>query len=272
MTDIAGERSRLDVQGLDIIRREAWGARQDYTSTRRVNRPARWLFLHISVTGVPAQTFSAEASAIRVIESIGQQRFGIGCSYNAFSCQSGRLYEGQPLTRRGAHTVNDEGNPLFPDGSLNYDARALCIPQNVGDAVTDDQIDSAAKWGAAVIRAGEAVPGAKWYGHRDVAAKSCPGDKGYARLAELNTLTRRYETDGLEPAPPPSPPDEEEELDMLIVHPASTASYFLFTGDKLVYLPSTTDIRAHQGAGVKTVNVSDRQWAIYRSAYTVVQE
>lgn len=198
MTDIAGERARLAAQGLDIVLREQWGAVQDYSSDRRVNRPARWFFLHISVTADPADTFAAEAAACRFVERIGQERFKIGCSYNAGAMQSGRLYEMQPLTRRGAHTVNDEGDPRFPAGSLNYDARALVLVQNLQDAVTDAQIDAAARWAAAAIRAGEVVPGAVWFGHRDVSAKSCPGDQGYARLGQLNALTRHYEAHGLQ--------------------------------------------------------------------------
>jgi hypothetical protein len=208
MVDIAGERARLRGQGLHMTLREQWGARQSYTSDRRVNRPASWLFLHISVTGDPADTPGAEAAACRTVESIGQQRFGIGCSYNAGVMQSGRLYEMQPLTRRGAHTVNDLVNPNLPRGSLNYSARALVLVQNVQDAVTDAQIHAAARWGAALCRSGEAVRGARWYGHRDVTRKSCPGDKGYARLAELNRLTRHYEAHGL------GATQEEDDMDL----------------------------------------------------------
>jgi N-acetylmuramoyl-L-alanine amidase len=197
VTDIAGERARLAAQGLVITTREQWGAQQAYTSARTVNRPARWLFLHITVTADPADTVAAESAACRQVEAIGQARFGIGWSYNAGAMQSGRLYEGQPLTRRGAHTVNDKPNPSFPTGSLNYDARALAIVQNIQDAVTDAQIDSAARWGAALRRSGEAVGNARWYGHRDVTAKSCPGPIAYARLAELNALTDHYTNVGL---------------------------------------------------------------------------
>jgi len=203
VTDIAGERARLAAQGLEIITREQWVAHQDYTSDRAVNRPAQWLFLHITVTDDPADTTNAEAAACRQVEEIGQERFGIGWSYNAGVMQSGRLYEGQPLTRRGAHTVNDKPNPNFPTGTLNYDARALALVQNVQDAVTDAQIDSAARWGAALRRSGEAIANADWFGHRDVTAKSCPGDIAYARLGELNSLTDYYTQYGLVPVTPP---------------------------------------------------------------------
>lgn len=220
MTDIAGERARLAAQRLSIIYRETWGARQSYASDRRVNRPAKWLFLHITVTAVPDPVLTSEYWACRTVEQIGQSRFGIGWSYNAGVMQSGRLYEGQPLTRRGAHTVNDKVNPNFPAGSLNYDARACALVQNVQDAVTPAQIHAAAKWGAALRRSGEAIPTARWYGHRDVTFKACPGDKGYALLGELNRLTDHYTAVGLAPTPPP--PQEDDDMDSLIYETIKT--------------------------------------------------
>ena len=209
MTDIVRERRLLAAQGLDIIPREQWDARQSYTSARTVEEPARWFFLHISVTSDPADEPAAEAAACRTVEAIGQQRFGIGCSYNAGTMQSGRLYEMQPLTRRGAHTVNDKGVFGFPK-SLNYAGRACVLVQNVQDAVTDAQTDSAARWAAAQIRAGLARPDARWYGHRDFAWKACPGDAGYGRLPELRSLTAHYVKAGLDPTPAPVPPRGDE--------------------------------------------------------------
>lgn len=200
MTDIAGERQRLRDVGLEIEYRETWGARQSYTSDRRVNRPARWLFLHIAVITAPLRTVPAERAAMQLIERIGESRFGIGWSYNVGACQSGRLYEGQPLTRRGAHTVNDLPNPNFPRGSLNYDARACVLPQNVGDEVTDAQLHAAARWGAACRLSGEAVPDAPWFGHRDVTQKSCPGPIAYRQLSYLERLTDQY-TQDMHPTP-----------------------------------------------------------------------
>lgn len=209
---IATERAALFAQGLDIVTRETWDAQQSYTSPRPVER-ARWLFLHIAVVDDPNDLVGTEQQVMRNIERIGQVRFGIGCSYNAAAFDTGRLYEAQPLQRRGAHTVNDLPNrdfPYYPDRprSLNHLVRALVLPQQVDDEVTDQQIDAAARWGAALCRAGFAVPRAPWFGHRDVTRKSCPGPIAYERLAELNQLTRRYEALGLTDTPPTTTGDD----------------------------------------------------------------
>lgn len=199
MTNIAAERRLLSTQGLQIETREDWGAAQKYTSDRRVDTPALGFFLHISVTIDGGDLPADEHAAMRTIESIGQQRFGIGFPYNAAAFDTGLLYEGQPLSRRGAHTVNNKGVAKYgpEDASLNYAYRALVLPQMEADDVTDAQIDAAARWAAAQIRAGLAVSGARWDLHRTVAWKACPGDNGAARLDDLNNLTTYYEANGL---------------------------------------------------------------------------
>lgn len=217
MADIVGERARLRAQGLKIVTREQWGARFDYTNDRPVNRPADSLFLHISVTD-PADYPSA-AAHMRAIEHIGISRFpSTGISYNAADFPEG-LFEGQPLIRRGAHTVNEFQRSTCPvhggslraaSWNLNVTARALVLPQLVSTPVTDEQIDNAARWGAACIRAGEVKRGARWHGHRDVTAKSCPGDKAYKRIPELQRLTDLYVVNGLETDD--MTPEESEKL------------------------------------------------------------
>lgn len=202
MTNIAHERAFLRAEGLDFITRETWGAQQSYISERDVSTPVEGFFLHISVTIDGGNTGLTEADDMRDIERIGQERFGIGFPYNMSIFDTGRLYEGQPLTRRGAHTVNDENQPGFREtgshGSLNYWYRAIVLPQMVTDDVTDAQVHQCARWAAAQIRAGYAKRDARWYGHRDVSAKACPGDFGYARLPEIRTLTEHYVRNGLD--------------------------------------------------------------------------
>jgi len=192
MTDIAKERQFLKEQGLDIIYRETWGAKQSYTSAREVQTPVQGFFLHISVT----HDTGDEHADMRTIERIGQERFGIGFPYNAAIFDTGHLYEGQPLTRRGAHTVNDENQPGYTE-PLNQWYRAIVLPQMVTDDVTEAQVHGCARWAAAQIRAGYARRAATWNGHRDVAPKDCPGSAGYARLPDIRKLTEQYVVDGL---------------------------------------------------------------------------
>lgn len=211
MADIGGERARLAAVGLNIEPRETWAPVHSYLSARNVETPARYLFLHISVHGHPrigpSSSPGQEASAVRKIEAIGLGRGFPGISYNAVACPSGRLWEGQPLTRRGAHTVNDKATAGFTPKNLNVSARALVLPQEEVDAVTPAQIDAAARWGAALRLAGYARLTARWAGHRDVAAKACPGERAYELLGDLDDQTDWYTTHGLT-----GPADGDDEL------------------------------------------------------------
>lgn len=200
MTDIARERKFLRDQGLVLLTRESWNAVQSYTSARDVFEPVEGFVLHISVTIDGGNTGLTEEDDMRDIERIGQERFGIGFPYNAAVFDTGRMYEGQPLTRRGAHTVDDKNIGYKSTGSgrsMNFWWRAIVLPQMVTDDVTDAQVHGCAKWAAAQIRAGYAKRNAIWIGHRDVAWKSCPGDTGYARLPEIRRLTEHYVVNGL---------------------------------------------------------------------------
>jgi hypothetical protein len=110
------------------------------------------------------------------------------------------------MGRRGAHTVNDkqlascrlsgcpsEGYSLTaPSWNLNVNSRACCFARNVGDPVTDADVDAAARWAAAGKLTGMVDKAARWHGHRCVAWKDCPGDRVWARLDDLADLTADY--------------------------------------------------------------------------------
>jgi hypothetical protein len=210
MVDIAGERRRLSDVGLTHRLRSQWNAARSYTDDRAVTHPATRLFLHITVTN--PGNYSSHDSHARGVEAIGIARFpSTGISYNELLMPGGLLYEAQPLTRRGAHTVNDfrrstcttsgcpgRGSPVTaPSWNLNYNARALALARNIDDPVTDADVRAAARWGAAVKLAGYVTRDARWHGHRCVSAKSCPGDRGWARLDDIADLTADYVRDGL---------------------------------------------------------------------------
>ena len=78
MTDIARERRLLAAAGLELIPRETWGARQDYESDRTVEEPARWFFLHISVTNDSGDLTGNEHVDMRTIAEISTPRGGAG--------------------------------------------------------------------------------------------------------------------------------------------------------------------------------------------------
>lgn len=211
MTNIQWERNKLQAEGLYMRPREEWLARESYTSERLCDSVAKGFFLHIALVNDPSDLLGTEDEVARNVERIGQSRFGAGMSYNALAFSSGRLYEGQPLTRRGTHTVNTfrrdrcpvhGGSMTGPQTSsgynLNVNFRALCLPQQLDDPFTDEQLDSAARWAAAQIRCGLARQAARWHGHRCCTNKGCPGQRAFDRIDELQTLTDYYVEHGLE--------------------------------------------------------------------------
>jgi hypothetical protein len=204
--------------------RQQWGATGKYLDARTVVEPAQAFFLHVAVVTDPGDLVGTEDKVARAIERIGWARFpNTGMSYNALAFNSGRLYEGQPWGRRGAHTYNDKkrrtcsepgcpnrGKKLPAGGSdgwnLNYTARALVLPQMHTVPVTDAQVEDAARWAAQAIKAGLAAPGARWHGHRCVAWKECPGNPAWARLAEVQRRTDELVKAPAKPAAKPSRP------------------------------------------------------------------
>lgn len=210
MTSIVAQQRAEEREGLVLRRRSQWNARFDYTNSRPVDEPATRLFLHITITN-PSNYRSNDAHA-RAVEAIGISRFpNTGVSYNAGVMPDASAYEFQPVGRRGAHTVNDKrlsdcvtsgcsnrGSSLTaPSWNLNINARSVVLCQNVDDEVTRAQIHQAAKIAAAWKRAGFVHRRARWHGHRCVAWKSCPGDKAWRWMSELENLTEFYYVNGL---------------------------------------------------------------------------
>jgi hypothetical protein len=222
VTSIAEERQRLSDVGLVLRIRPQWGARftlyvngkwvDGYTVPRAVDEPATILAAHIAVVDDPNDLQGTEDQVMRNIENIGINRFpNTGISYNAAAFDTGRLYEGQPIGRRGAHTVNDyerstcsqSGCPSLgdsltaPSWNNNVNARACVAPQMVGDECTDAQVNAFARWGAGLKLAGFVTRDARWHGHRCFAAKACPGGNVWGRLDDIQDQTADYVRDGL---------------------------------------------------------------------------
>jgi len=214
MVSISQERTALAKVGRTLRTREQAGFKFDYTTRRDVDEPATRVFVHITVTN--PKSYSSDDAHARAVEAIGISRFpATGISYNRLIMQSGVAYEGQPMGRRGAHTVNDrqratcttsgcpgKGGPLTaPSWNLNVNSRAYAICQNITDTVTDKQLDSLARAIAADMLAGFVRRDAEIHGHRCVANKDCPASKMWARMGELRKLVDRYVSTGFTPKP-----------------------------------------------------------------------
>jgi hypothetical protein len=205
MTTINEEHARLLEVGLRLRRRSEWGAQGDYTNPRTVDEPADHQFIHISVTN--PGNYSSNDAHVRAIEAIGRFRFpATGISYNRLILPGGFPYEGQPIGRRGAHTVNDDqratcntsGCPSFgrsltgPDWNLNYNARAYVMARNCGDSVTSHDIDAMARCLAGDRLAGFVKRTATLHGHRCCSDKSCPCDPTWGLMDDIETRMNYY--------------------------------------------------------------------------------
>ncbi len=209
MTTIAQERAKLAAVGQRLRTREQWGSRYNYTNARAVTEPATRVFVHISVTN--PSNYSSDDAHARAVESIGISRFpATGISYNRLFFRSGTASEGQPISRRGAHSINDfkratcttsgcpgrGGSLSAPSWNNNYVARAYVICQNVTHSVPNVQLDSLARAIAADMLAGFVRRDSEIHGHRCVSSKSCPGDPMWVRMGELRKLVDHYLTHG----------------------------------------------------------------------------
>lgn len=170
-----------------IIPRTKWGARY-----RRGFGPAplparNGVYLHHSVTVAPDLVWidadrdgveDDEEKAMRLLEQIGEDRFGGGISYTFAAMPSGRVYEGHGIDRQGAHTAG-----------LNSTARAIVL---VGDysqrRPTEAQLNSVA--GLLVMGRDRGWwPHARLAGgHRQApgASTACPGDAAFAMIPSIN--------------------------------------------------------------------------------------
>lgn len=210
----------------EIISRARWGARHE-DGFGYAPIPAREVWLHHSVTIAPGVPWvdtdrdgvqDREENAMRVLEDIGESRFGRGISYTFAVMPSGRIYQGHGVARQGAHTAN-----------RNSIARAIVLVGNYEDnRVTEEQITSVA-W---LLQNGKYNG---WWkeaqldgGHRQApgASTKCPGRYAMAVIGRINKLA------GGAPIPSETkPPQKEEEEDM--------SSVMYVRGDSKVNIPNS---------------------------------
>lgn len=199
---------------MQLITRKQWGAVHAAGFGART-LPADEAWLHHSATLAPDLHFTDlnrdgidddEVEAMRLLERIGQQRFGAGISYNLCVMPTGRLYEGCGVARVGAHTHK-------------RNTRALGVLL-VGNYSTTEPTPAALATLAHVLREGRRVGwlrrAAFTGGHRDAPGSStaCPGDALHRHLPAINAAAAR-------PAPAPTPPATEDD-DMAHIGPGSS--------------------------------------------------
>lgn len=166
-----------------VISRERWGAAPARGPIGGVTEPTREHFAHCTVSRAMPETASIEeeSAAMRGVQAFHQNVrgwFDVGYSFVVFP--SGRKYEGRGWGRAGAHT---EGR-----NSSAY-ATAAYIPC-AGEPVSEALITGIVEIGRTGIRKGALARDVNYRGHRDVAAKSCPGDPIYDRLGEIERRAR----------------------------------------------------------------------------------
>lgn len=202
MPDRLAVMTQLRAAGVECLTREEWGSpaeRAGAYARRRSTHPmpsgpAPYHFLHITVTP-DTDTLVEGAAGARQVEGYGYST-PPQVSYQDLITNEGRYLQGQDYGTKGTHTVNDKQVPRYPR-DLNLVGYALALMQNVGDEVTDTQVQLAAMVFAARERTGWVRVGAPILPHRMFAAKSCPGDRAVARLPEITRLRDQYVRDGL---------------------------------------------------------------------------
>lgn len=183
--------------GVECFTRKEWGSPREadgsYARRRTTHSmpegPAAYHYLHITVTRDTDIVREGKAAA-RQVETFGYSSPPM-VSYQDLVTNEGRYFQGQDYGTKGTHTVNDKAVPGFPR-DLNLVGYACALMQNVGDEVTDVQVDVVARVFAARELAGLVKAGAPIYPHRKFAAKACPGDKAVARLDEIRRLKDHY--------------------------------------------------------------------------------
>lgn len=191
---------KLRKAGVVCLNREQWGSRQlgAYIKRRATHpmhsTPSKYHFLHITVTADSDTVREGKAGALQ-IEGYGYSTPPM-VSYQDMITNEGFYFQGQDYGNKGTHTVNDKNVAGYPH-DLNYEGYALALMQNVGDPVTDIEVQLAAMVFAARELTGWVRKGAPILPHRMFAAKSCPGDKAMARFTEIERLKNQYVAKGL---------------------------------------------------------------------------
>jgi len=190
-----------------IYTRASWGARyRDGVATRPVGSLQK--YLHHSVTKhLPVNaTVEEEKVQCRVVEAIGQQRFGAGISYTFLVFPSGRIYQGASVNRVSYHSGG--GRDGKPRNTLGV---GICLVGNTElNEMTPQQVAAVVWLLQEGVRRGWWQDPAITEGHRDFKATSCPGRHAYKRIDEINRLGRSGKP--VSPSKPTTPNVQEDDV------------------------------------------------------------
>jgi hypothetical protein len=164
---------------VNIVSRADWGARHE-DGAGPAPLPAEEVWLHHSVTVAPdlVPPYDDEDAAMRVLEAIGEAKFGRGVSYTFAVMPSGRVFAGHSPGRLGAHTKG-----------RNSRARAIVLVGNYDrDQPGAAQLEATAALLVHGERQGYWTGNQLAGGHRDVpgAATVCPGRHAHALITFIN--------------------------------------------------------------------------------------
>lgn len=180
----------------NIATRSSWGARYRNGVGNRATGKLEVYFHHSVTKHLPATaTVAQEREQMRVLEQVGQSRFGAGISYNVVIFPSGRAYWGATGERISYHSGagrNTRGLSICLAG--NYDVNP--ITSTVENAVANALKELARQKLISPTRIKEA--------HREFAATACPGKYAFASKGKINNLAATSAAP--KPVPAPKPP------------------------------------------------------------------
>ena len=219
---------------VEIISREQWGARHD-AGAGPAPLPAREVWLHHSVTIAPdlVPPFDDEHAAMRLLEQIGEDRFGRGISYTFAVMPTGRVYEGHGVATLGAHTKD-----------RNSIARAIVLVGNYDThQPTAAQIESTAQLLAHGQREGWWTTAQLVGGHRQApdASTACPGRYAMAVIPAINVRAA-----ALWFMPRPSTLAYLRKVPMYLSRDPHAGTVFLITAEGVRHLKTAEEWRCFQ--------------------------
>lgn len=178
---------RLESGDVQIISRSTWGAQAPKTSLADLPNPKRITIHHTVLPTLPATASQAtEEARMRQIqqgEMTGSQNFS-DIGYHYVIMPSGRIYEGRPNSKKGAHDMINDGFGVAMEGSFHLSGSNITEAQFKSAVALCTQLckkigitDPTTLVPTPIKSQGEPSPKQLpcIIGHRDLLAVDCPG-------------------------------------------------------------------------------------------------